>query len=163
MQTFYLQFLPHLPTILQPLHQVLKKGHVFRWSYDKERVFNEAKGLLRKIPVLIDEVHKPLLLTCDASSYGVGAVLAHQTEDGEHPIGFHFMAPTERNYSQVKKEALSMFCGVPKFHKYLWGRHFKIYMDHKLLLSLLGELKPLPQYSSARLKRWDLLILWARV
>ena len=40
-----------------------------------------------------------------------------------------------------------MICGVRKFHKYLWGRHSKIYTDHKPLLGFLGEMKPLPQHS----------------
>ena len=80
----------------------------------------------------------------------VGAVLAHQTKDKEQPDAFHSrtMAPAENNYSQVEKEALAMICGV---RKYLWGRHFKIYTDHMPLSGLLGEMKPLPQHSSARL------------
>ena len=83
-----------------------------------------AKELLRKAPVLTHyDVNKPILLTCDALSYGVGAVLAHQTEDKEQPVVFQSrtMALAEKNYSQVEKEALAMICGVHKFHKYLWG------------------------------------------
>ena len=68
------------------------------------------------------------------------------------------MAPAEKNYSQVEKEALAMICGVRKFHKYLWGQHFKIYTDHMPLLGLLGEMKPLLQHSSARLQKWALLM-----
>ena len=120
----------------------MKKGHVFRWGNNQERAFSEAKEILRKIqiPVLSnDDVHKPLILTCDDSSYGVGAVLAHQIEDGKQPIAFHSrtMTPAERNYSLVENEVLAICC-VRKFHKYLWGRHFKIYMD--LLLPLLPAL-----------------------
>ena len=75
-------------------------------------------------------------------------------EDGEQPIAFHSrtMAPAERNYSQVKKEAVAKICGVRKFHKYLWGGHLKIYMDHIPLLELLGELKPLVGSSHAWLQ-----------
>ena len=133
MLTFYRRFLPNLATILQPLHQLLKKGQVFRWVIDHERAFDMAKELLRKPPV---------------------------PEDKEQSVAFHSitMAPAEKNYSQVKKEASAMICGVREFHKYLWGRHFNIYTDHKPFLGLLGEMKPLPKYSSSRLQRWALLM-----
>jgi len=122
MLTFYLLFLPYLVTTFQSLHQLLTKGQVFQWGNNQERAVNEAKELLWKAPVLTHyDMHKPLLLTCDASSYGVGAILAHQIEDGEHPIVFRSrtMAPAERNYSQVEKEALAMIFSVREFQKYL--------------------------------------------
>ena len=103
-----------------------------------------AKELLRRAPVLTQyDVKKPILLTCDASSYVVSAVLAHQTEDKEQPVAF-LSRTMAINYSQVEKEALAMICGVHKFHKYLWGRHLKICTDHKPVLGFLGEMKPLP-------------------
>ena len=111
MLTFYLLFLPNLATILQPLHQLLKKGQVFRWGTDQELAFNMAKELLRKNPVLTHyDVNKPLLLTCAASSYGAGAVMAHQTQDKEQPVAFHCrtMAPAEKNYHQVEKKRLRL-------------------------------------------------------
>ena len=75
------------------------------------------------------------------------------------------LAPAERNYSQVEKEMLPMICGVRKFHKYLWGRHFEIYTSHKLfldlhkpLLGLLGELNILSQHCPACLQRMALFM-----
>ena len=126
MLTFCLRYLPQLTTIFQSLQQQLKKRRVFRRGSNQERESNETKELLRKAPFLTDyDVHKPLLLTCDVSSYDVG-VLAHQIKDDEHAIDFHSrtMAPTERNYSQIEKEALAMICDVRKFHKYPWGSTF---------------------------------------
>ena len=59
----------------------------------------------------------PLQLVADASAYGVGAVISHVYPHGEeHPIAYvsRTLTPSEKNYSQVKKEALSLTFGVKK-------------------------------------------------
>ena len=103
---------------------------------------------------------QPLLLQADASPYGLGAVFSHVSQDGhERPVSFasRSLTPSEKNYAQHEKEALSIIFGLKKFHKYLHGRSFKIITDHKPLLGLFGD-KPTSPLASARMARWQMVL-----
>ena len=94
---------------------------------------------------------KNLTLTCDASPDGIGAALSHD----ELPIAFasRSLNQAERNYSQLDREGLFITFGVKKFYKFVYRREITIITDHKPLLGLFGENKPLPEHASPRLQR----------
>ena len=78
----------------------------------------------------------------------------------ERPIGYisWTLTKAEQNYSQLEKEGLSCVFGIRKFHNYLFEHHFQLITDHKPLLGLLKEYRPVNPQASARIKRWSLFL-----
>ena len=103
MINYYGNFLPNLSTRLVPLYNLLRKQIQWEWGKEQENAFQEAKKALQTDSLLVhyDET-KPLILACDASQYGLGAVLSHIMEDGtERPIAYvsRTLSPAEKKYS----------------------------------------------------------------
>ena len=127
-----------------------------------ESSFCKAKRQLSSQKLLVHfDPNKEVLLSCDASPYGIGAVLSHRMPDGtEQPIAFtsRSLSKAELNYAHLDKEGLAIVYGVKKFHQYLFGRSFTICSDHKLLQHIFSQTHPIPSLASARLQRWALTL-----
>lgn len=162
MLSHYRRFLPNISQTLEPLYILLHKGASWTWGSTQRKAFDSAKTLLGSSSFLVHfDPNKPILIQCDASPSGVGAVLCHRMADNSiKPVAFasRTLQPAEKNYSQLDKEALAVIFAVKRFHSYVWGRPFKIYTDHKPLLALLGEAKEIQQLYSPRMQRWALLL-----
>ncbi len=162
MLNFYHRYLPDLATMLAPLHELLRKEVKWYWGDAQESAFNESKQLLQSAEVLVHyTADRELVLACDASPYGVGAVLSHVMDDGsERPIAFasRTLNTAEQGYAQVDKEGLAVVFGVKKFHQYLYGQRFVVYTDHKPLVGLFSENKHVPLLAAARVQRWALIL-----
>ena len=72
------------------------------------------------MPTIFDQ-NLPLKLDCDASQYGLGAVLSHVYPDkSERPIAYasSTLNKHELNYSQIDKEGASIIFTLKKFSQY---------------------------------------------
>ncbi|XP_026065967.1 uncharacterized protein K02A2.6-like [Carassius auratus] len=159
---YYHKFLPNLSTVLHPLNALLQTKTQSKWSDSCEQAFQETKRLITSDVVLTHfNPSMPIRLACDASPYGIGAVLSHKFPDGtEKPIAFasRSLTTAERNYAQIDREALSLVWGVKKFHHYLYGQRFTLITDHQPLVSIFNVRKGVSAMASARLQRWSLFL-----
>ncbi|XP_063694604.1 uncharacterized protein K02A2.6-like [Bolinopsis microptera] len=140
----------------------LRTSKDWRFGSEEKAAFDKLKKYLASDRVLtFYDPDKPLRLDCDASPFGLGAVLSHpDPTNGDRPVEFisRTLTSAERNYSQIEKEALAIVWSVKRFHKYLFARNFQLYVDHKPLEILLDSKKQIPEMGTSRIIRWALTL-----
>ena len=110
--TFYSKFVPNLATMAGPINQLTRKNVPFDWNEECQKAFQSLKQELISNRFLTCFNPKlPLIVSCDASPVGLGAVLAHKMPSGEEkPIAYasRTLSNSERNYSQIDKESFAI-------------------------------------------------------
>ena len=98
--TFYSKFVPNLVTIAAPIYQLTRKNVPFDWNEECQKAFHSLKRELISNRFLTYFNPKlPLIVSCDASPVGQGAVLAHKMPSGKKsPLLMH-----PELYQTVKK------------------------------------------------------------
>ncbi|UYV62905.1 K02A2.6-like [Cordylochernes scorpioides] len=75
---YYGKFIPNLPDLLRPLHELLHKKNCWSWTKECEEAIEKCKSKITSERVLVPyDTTLPLFLATDASQIGIGAVLSH--------------------------------------------------------------------------------------
>ena len=84
------KFIPHLAEKTKPSRDLLCPKNEFLWGPTQKNACKKLKQLLTSNPVLAynDPTEKPIL-SVDASSYGLGAVLLNEENGIKKPIAMH--------------------------------------------------------------------------
>jgi len=75
-----------------------------------------------------------IIMQCDASEYGLGAVLVQRDKNGaERPVTFisKTLKKSEKNAHIYKKELFAVIWAYSKFKQYIQGQYFKIETDNR--------------------------------
>ncbi|XP_053698915.1 uncharacterized protein K02A2.6-like [Sabethes cyaneus] len=160
---YYGKFVPNMRMLRYPLDNLLKSEAKFEWNQDCQQTFDNFKRILSSDLLLTHYNPKlDIIVTADASSIGLGATISHIFPDGSVKVVQHAsraLTKAEQNYSQPDREGLAIIFAVTKFHKMLFGRHFRLQTDHAPLLRIFGSKKGIPVYTANRLQRFALTLL----
>lgn len=130
---YYAKFIKNYASLAAPLFALLRKYVNYSWSAKCEKSFKEIKQALISHEVLTHfNAELPLKVTCDASPFGLGAILSHIGPNRvEKPIAFasQTLTAAERNYSQLEREALALIFTIKYFHQYVYGCKFILETD----------------------------------
>jgi RNase H-like domain found in reverse transcriptase/Integrase zinc binding domain/Chromo (CHRromatin Organisation MOdifier) domain len=129
---YFRKFVLGLSHMCRPLTELTKAGTAWQWG-DKEQVaFDSVKQALCSAPTLaMPDTQKDFTVICDASDFGIGAVLM---QDG-HPVAYSskLLNAAQRNYTVSDRELLAVVEALKQWRCYLGDRHFKVVTDHSPL------------------------------
>lgn len=149
MTNYLSKFIYRYSEITSPLRQLLRHDADWCWTEQHAAAVDTLKAHLTSPPVLqYFDVHKPVILSADASQHGLGAVCLQD----DKPVAFtsRALTETEARYAQIEKELLALVFACMKFHVYIYGRPVTVETDHQPLITILR--KPL-HTASARIQR----------
>ena len=153
---YYRRFIRDYSIIIRPLTELLKKGTKWYWTIECQTAFDYIKDCLTREPILTLYRHgDQLVLSTDASGFGIGAIL-FQIQDGTEKVIYYASCKLNRaqeNYSATERECFGIIWAIKKFRHYLIGSEFLVQTDHHGLCWLMSIRDP-----SGRLCRWSLLL-----
>lgn len=153
---YYRKFIQNYSSIAKPLTELLKKGKKWEWTTECNHAVSKLKDSLMCAPTLAHpNWNFEFILTTDASTSGLGAILSQNINCEERPVAFasRTINKHEANYSITHLEGLGVIYGIKKFKHYLWGRKFIVRTDHMSLLKVFESTE-----LSGRVARWAMFL-----
>ena len=163
MVTYLDKFCKNLAEMTRPLRDLAKADVAWCWDKTHRLALENLKATIASAPVLsLLDPAKPVVVSVDASSVGVGAALLQEGQ----PVAYSSstLTETQKRYFQVEKELLVIMFGLTKFRQYVYGQTVIVETDHKPLIGLLqkpiAENSPRIQRMRLQLQRFDFNLVY---
>ena len=162
--SYYRRFIEGFSQIATPLTDLTKDGVDVEKESQSPACQRAMRILIKAItqePVLsAPKFDRPFIVKTDAANKeGLGGVLSQLDDDGrERVVAYHGrrLNKHERNYTVTEIELLAAVDSIKHWRPYLWGRSFKLVIDHSALRWLHTMRDTMEGGPASRLMRWIL-------
>ncbi|XP_062713588.1 uncharacterized protein K02A2.6-like [Aedes albopictus] len=139
MVNYLSRFIPNLSANFTVLRRLISEKENWVWSEKEEEEFNRVKCLVADTNTLrYYHVNEPIVIECDASSYGLGAAVFQS--HGVIGYASRTLTPTEKNYAQIEKELLAILFACVRFDQLIVGNpKITVKTDHKPLVAVFRK------------------------
>jgi hypothetical protein len=129
---YFRKFVLGLSELARPLTNLTKNEMAWQWGEAEQTAFDSIKLALCEAPTLrMPDTQKEFTVVCDASNFGIGAVLMQQ----EHPVAYFskLLDSAQRNYTVTERELLAVVEALKHWRCYLGDKPFTVVTDHSPL------------------------------
>ena len=162
--SYYRRFIKGFSQIAAPLHNLTKEGMDVAALSQTAECQEAIKKLIVAItsePVLTPpRFDRQFIVKTDAANTeGLGGLLVQKNDEGKEQVVAYFgrrLNKHERNYTVTEIELLAAVEAIKQWRPYLWGREFKLIVDHAALKWLHSMRDTMEGGPASRLMRWIL-------
>jgi len=138
---FVKRFVPDFSRIISPLQNMIKNNSIFKWGQDDQESFSLIKQAIINAPsIATPNFSKPFTLYTFSSEKSYAAILTKANQEkAEAPIEFFSsnLQGAELNYSDVEKQAYTIFKAIKYFIPFLLKAHTKVVVPFLAVRNLL--------------------------
>ena len=143
------RFINNYTTLTAPLFELTKKHNRFEWTDRCQQAFDQIKEALSSDTVMgYFDLNNETEIIVDASHVGLGAILVQcspgQLDNRIIAYASRALTKTEKRYSQLEKECLSITFGIEHFKFHVYGLNFTLVTDHRPLEYLFNNPRAKP-------------------
>ncbi|KAK4513690.1 bck1-like resistance to osmotic shock [Mucor velutinosus] len=137
---FFRSNLPCLSRLTAPLDKLRNAHDITKvWKPEHTALMKQLQELLVSSAVLsVPNLNYPICVVTDSSAYAIGAAMYQVINNKVKYLGFiaRSLGPSEQRWGSSKRELAAVVYAFKKFHQWLYGRPFHLFVDNRGILFL---------------------------